>query len=114
MSEIKKIGDLMPDLQKRKKTTKAPHEIGDCYGLVDDLGLVSGRYNKGYWFSLLKASGVSFHVLSKEIIPKLKDQEIWVKNTKKGTMNWGACLTNKLSIMAKTRKHELSTRSLLD
>lgn len=94
MSNIKKISDLLPDFQVRKKETTAPHEIGDCFGLLKDEGVVKGKYNQGYWFSLLKKSGVSHYELKNEILKKMKETEDWLKS-KGQTLNKGAWLTNR-------------------
>lgn len=104
MTNIKKLGDLLPDLSQRKKSTDAPHEIGDCFGLIRDLGVVTGKYNQGYWFSLLKKSGITHHQLKEELIPKMKETETWLKRDKGSTLNRGAWLTNKLSEMVRSRK----------
>lgn len=104
MNNTKKIGDLLPDLKNRKKETDAPHEKGDCFRLLRDLGVVKGKYGEGYWFSHIKKSGVTFYQLEKEIIPKMKELEIWLKKDKGSKLNRGAWLTNRFAAMAKVKK----------
>ena len=97
MSNIKSMKELLPDLSKNKKTTDAPHELGDCFRLLRDLDVVKGKYGEGYWFSHLKKSGVTFYQLKKEIIPKMLEVEGWLLADKKSKLNRGAYLTNRFA-----------------
>jgi len=101
MTNIKKISDLMPNFEKRKKENLAPHEIGDCFGLLVEEGVVGGKYNKGYWFSLLKKSNITHNELKTQLLEKLKETELWLRS-KGEKLNKGAWITNRLRELVKT------------
>tara|TARA_R100000365_G_C2736914_1_gene66100 strand:+ start:609 stop:944 length:336 start_codon:yes stop_codon:yes gene_type:complete len=80
-----------------KPTTDAPHELSEAVNMIEQAGLFTEKYNRGYWLKLV--SYPRWHHPVEEIRLLLKtmhDRKDWLLKEKKEVMNRGGWLTNRL------------------